>query len=470
VLVEQVQLVVNNQQASSDSVQPSSTPIPKRPAWRTEPEIDAERQQFLRQRLTIVPDIQQAIYPFKDVRLTRADVEWLLITHEQGHGPVDWSDPSQSERQGIDLRGADLSHVNLRGLPLARLCGGMTQEEWIATTLEQRTLAGVHLEHADLSDAHLEGAILRGAFLQNASFRQAHLEQAVLFQAHVEQAYLRRAHLEGANLMYAHLEGTYFRKAWLTGADLRHAICDNATTLEKVTLNDRKWRCVLLADVHWDDCNLSILDWRHSVPLGDETLARSLSIQADSKKSLQEKHRHLDTYQAAARANRQLANAMRAQGMNDESIPFAYRAQVLQRAVLWRRLLWGMDAFPVERRPHHGFRRNAQKVLRRIGMGAAYLFSWFLDMLAGYGYKPERSLGIYMLTILFFTLIYLFAGALPFGEALVFSVTAFHGRGFLPGPFTLASPITALAALEAVIGLFIEISFIATFTQRFFGR
>jgi len=27
-----------------------------------------------------------------------------------------------------------------------------------------------------------------------------------------------------------------------------------------------------------------------------------------------------------------------------------------------------------------------------------------------------------------------------------------------------------LAALEAVIGLFIEISFIATFTQRFFGK
>lgn len=460
--------MVNNQQASSDEAQSFSTL--QRPAWRTEVEIDDARQHFLRERLSMTPDIFQGIYPFKDVRLTRADVEWLLITHEQGRGPVDWSDVAQRERQGIDLRGADLRHVNLRGLPLANIRGGLSKSEWIATSLEQREQAGVHLEHADMSEAHLEGAVLRGAFLQRASLRTTRLEQATLFQAHMEQAYLRMAHLEGAILMYAHLEGAYLRKAKLTGADLRHAMCDNTTILEKVTLNDRKWGCVLLADVHWNDCNLAILDWQHSVPLGDEALARSLSIQADSKKGLREKQQHLDTCQAAARANRQLANAMRAQGMNDEAIPFAYRAQVLQRAVLWRRLLWGMEEFPLERRSHHGLRQHVHRLVQRIPMGVGYLFSWFLDILAGYGYKPERSLGIYLLIVSLFTLLYLFAGALPLREALIFSVTAFHGRGFLVGPFTLASPITAFAALEAVVGLFIEISFIATFTQRFFGR
>src|ERR1700676_5402356 len=97
------------------------------PAWRTEAEIDSERQQFLRQRLMIVPDIQQGIYPFKDVALTRADVEWLLIIHEQGRGPIEWSDPAQRERQGLDLRGANVQHVNLRGLPLARLRGGLAR-------------------------------------------------------------------------------------------------------------------------------------------------------------------------------------------------------------------------------------------------------------------------------------------------------------------------------------------------------
>ena len=54
--------------------------------------------------------------------------------------------------------------------------------------------------------------------------------------------------------------------------------------------------------------------------------------------------------------------------------------------------------------------------------------------------------------------------------ALVFSVTSFHGRGFFPGGISLDNPLTELAAAEAVIGLIIEISFIATFTQRFFGK
>src|SRR5215472_11624519 len=63
--------------------------------WRTEPEIDSERQKFLDERRQITPDMTEGLYPFKDIKLTRADVEWLLATHENGKGPVDWSDSSQ---------------------------------------------------------------------------------------------------------------------------------------------------------------------------------------------------------------------------------------------------------------------------------------------------------------------------------------------------------------------------------------
>src|SRR6266566_949189 len=54
--------------------------------WRTEPEIDRERQVYLAKRRLITPDIEQGIYPFKAIepKLTRADVEWLLATHENG--------------------------------------------------------------------------------------------------------------------------------------------------------------------------------------------------------------------------------------------------------------------------------------------------------------------------------------------------------------------------------------------------
>src|SRR5436189_299217 len=92
--------------------------------WRKEPEIDLQRQAELAQRRAIVPDIERGIYPFKGVKLSRADVEWLLVTHENGRGPVVWSDEGQRGRNGLDLRGADLRGVDLSRLPLACLCAG----------------------------------------------------------------------------------------------------------------------------------------------------------------------------------------------------------------------------------------------------------------------------------------------------------------------------------------------------------
>jgi len=59
---------------------------------------------------------------------------------------------------------------------------------------------------------------------------------------------------------------------------------------------------------------------------------------------------------------------------------------------------------------------------------------------------------------------------LSFIGAIIFSITAFHGRGFFPGGFGYDDLVTILAATEAVVGLLIELSFIATFTQRFFGK
>ena len=73
-----------------------------------------------------MPNIGQHVYPFKNISLSRADVEWLLATHENGRGPVDWSDERQRERKGLDLRGANLYGVNLSNLPLACMQGGLS--------------------------------------------------------------------------------------------------------------------------------------------------------------------------------------------------------------------------------------------------------------------------------------------------------------------------------------------------------
>jgi hypothetical protein len=251
------------------------------------------------------------------------------------------------------------------------------------------------------------------------------------------------------------------------GTDLRFAFFDSATNLERVEFGEEESGLVWIADVQWGGVNLSMVDWTRVNMVGDEYMACQAVTRAGETK---ERRKLLEDYRAAVRANRQLANAMRAQGMNEEAVPFAYRAQVLQRKVLWRQMLWGqVESLQPAMQPAGAWQRG-KELLWRIQKFGASIFSWFLDVLAGYGYKPGRSLLVYLLVIAAFALCYYGLGQLAPREAFIFSVTSFHGRGFLPGPFALSSPITALAALEAIIGLFIEISFIATFTQRFFGR
>src|SRR5258708_37382446 len=65
--------------------------------WRWEPEGDEERQRFLAERGAVKPDIAAGVYHFKDIKLDRADVEWLFATHENGRGPLDWADDDQRD-------------------------------------------------------------------------------------------------------------------------------------------------------------------------------------------------------------------------------------------------------------------------------------------------------------------------------------------------------------------------------------
>jgi hypothetical protein len=186
-----------------------------------------------------------------------------------------------------------------------------------------------------------------------------------------------------------------------------------------------------------------VVDWMHMKMLGDEFDARQM------KKYNREtivRESQLNMYHSAVRANRQLAVVLRDQGLNEEANRFAYRGHVLQRKVLQQR----------------------QKYLH-------YLGSWLLDLLAGYGYKPWRSVVSYLVIIFGFMSLYLLNAHfstphLSWDEALVLSVSSFHGRGFFTQNITLGDTYARLAAAEAVVGLLIEISFIATFTQRFFGK
>ncbi len=488
--------------------------------WRTEPEIDAARQKFLAERRSVEPDYEQGIYPFKEIKLSRADVEWLLATHEDGLGPVDWNDERQREREGLDLRGADLRREDLRNLPLACMCGGFRGyeynefEEWIEeaekfgesaaihleeanlqsadliaanlsfahledasfmdTHLERALLCGVHLERAvlqgvhleaaslidahmescflnfahlegaNLCSAHLENTLLQSAYLEKATLRYTHLEGAILYESQLKGADLEcalRTHLEGANLSEAHLEKADIRYAHLEGGILCRAFFDSVTKLDNIVFSNKQYGSASLSDVHWGDVNVAVVDWSSLSKLGDEQTARQLYVNRRLKGSIS----HLNGFKMTTRAYRQLEVILRNHGLEDAA-RFTYRAQLMQRKVFWYQ----------------------SKFLSFFG-------SLFLDLLSGYGYKPLRCFIAYLLVIFAFATAYFIIShkvgpvISPLGS-VVFSMTSFHGRGFFPGGIGLDDPLTVVAALEAFIGLLIEVTFIATLTQRLFGK
>jgi hypothetical protein len=366
-------------------------------------------------------------YPFGGVKLDRADIEWLLVTHQDGNwlrqGITSRNVGTKLKiRQGLDLRGAVLSGVDLRRLPLTQLRGGLSSEEWRASTEEGREAGAIHLEGANLSRADLV------------------------------EAELRSAHLEGANLSHVRLDGASLRGAHLGATDpnspptdLRYAYFDRASTLDNVVEAGRKPGYFCLADIRWGEVNLSVVDWQLVTMLGDELVARKRLAAPGQRKS---KAQRVSEFATAVRAYRQLAAQLRNQGLNEAADRFAYRAQVLQRQVLRR--------------------QGIRKVLTFYG-------SLLLDLMSGYGYKPLRSFAAYLLVVIGFATVYLAIGSsgvhvLSWNEALIVSLTAFHGRGFFATAFQPGDPQAAVAAGEAVLGLLIEITFIATFTQRFFSR
>lgn len=429
----------SSQTITATAVQATTTsvcPHPEAVGTRWGDPITEERQAELRavaeqqKEWVAKPDAERGNSLFKDVKLTAADVYWLA---EQSGRDDEGGVPN------LHLEGADLSWTHLEGVVLYKvhLEGANLNRAY----LEQARLNTAHLENARLHGTNLEGTNLGAAHLEQAGLNVAHLEGAVLGMAelvgavlggaHLQNADLMGANLEGASLYGAHLEGSDLSRAQLSGASLQQAWLDSRTVLTGTALD----ATTILGDIQWSGVgtvNLSQIDWGKVTRLGD-------------KQGVELRSKAVD-HEAVVRAYRQLAAQLRAQGMNEVADRFLYRSQVLQRRVLLRRL--------------------------RIPQ---YLGSWLLDLISGYGYRPMRSFITYVLVILAFAAAYFTIGgangqSLSWNEAIVISMTAFHGRGFFSAVFQPGDLQAAVAAVEAFIGLLIEIVFIATFTQRFFAR
>lgn len=351
--------------------------------------------------------------PYQGVPIRmQGELTWVLRERN-------WSgDPDLPDvKQRPDLRGASLVDADLSGTSL------------FSAVLSDADLTSANLNGADLISAILSGAVIEDATLSGTSLRGADLSGASL----------TNADLSGADLRIATLSGTSLVGADLSGANLTSARMDGSTTLNGVTLDGK----TQLGDVRWNGVPLTrVSTWPSR--LGDE----------QAIKAAKNRRERIAAYRDAARAYRGLSIALRGQGLLIQASDYRLREQVLERkaSVLEGKLL-------------------------------GWIFSWLLDLIAGYGERPVRSFVAYLSVLFGFAGAYFAVtnGLFTFGsvatttqplqwyEAVILSISAFHGRGFFQPVQSLGDPVAILAAFEALIGLFIEITFIATFTSRFFG-
>lgn len=270
---------------------------------------------------------------------------------------------------------------------------------------------------------------------------------------HLEGAILTDAHLEGAILIGARLEGAILYRAYLKGADLREASFDTASYLNEAHL-DR----AVLDRVSFDGANLAAVDWSEVQRLGDELDAdRAAGRHAATARPLRE--RRGGDYRAAGRAYRSLSLALRAQGLAADATRFHYRAQLMDRKALF----WAASDH-----------LSARRVVAATRTGGHWLASLALGVFAGYGDYIGRLFLTYALVICGFAALFFkvsdqsvtWAHAL---DMLTLSITAFHGRGLLLPHVAVTEGMAWLAGGEAVLGLLIEVLFVAAFVRRVTG-
>jgi len=352
---------------------------------------------------------------------TRGELSWIM--RERG-----WNEGGAAMRVDYrDLRDTDIS-ADVSGIDLSFA-----------------NLSRAFIDAASFSGADLGLANLSGAFIGEANFSGANLGLANLNGSYIFGA------STGTNFSQANLSGATLSGAMITadfsGANLTRARMDASTVLGVSARGKhagvRIAGTTRLLDVSWNGSILALVNWNEVPRLGDEEDIQTARTGTE----------RVQAYRDAARAYYGLAKALETQGLTAPALRYRRRQHQLERAAL----------------------------LHEFKLGQ-WLFSSLLNLVSGYGDRPLRALGVYLAVVLSFAGVYFgitapgspifFSGSQPLNlhEALVFSLSSFHGRGFFPQTISLGDPVATIAALEAIVGLFIELVLIATFTRRLFER
>jgi hypothetical protein len=353
---------------------------------------------------------------------SRGELQWILS--ERRWQPFGFAQDGATQSDAPDLR-------------LTALRGDLRQVD-----LTGADLTNANFDRTNLAGASLRWANLRGAFVYFADLREADLGIADMRGALVYYTDFRGADLEASDLSGALLTGDF------RGVTFKRARVDAATVFggepgdEDVRI--RMDANIQVIDVSWNGAILARINWDEVPRLGgDEAAIQKAATRTE----------RVAACLNAARAYRELAKTLEAEGVTAPALRYRRRQHQLERTAL----------------------------LQDVKLGQ-WLFSQLLNLVSGYGDQPGRAILCYLAVVGAFTAVYWaitnqavsvvqsHSAHLAWYEALVLSISSFHGRGFFPSLLSLGDPIALVAAAEAIIGLFIELVFIATFTQRFFAR
>jgi uncharacterized protein YjbI with pentapeptide repeats len=435
------------------------------------------------------------------------------------------ADLSDSYLNGVRLDGVTARYVRLdraEGFSASLRDADLAHASFAKANFTGADFVNCYAQSCTFDEASLQGTILNGADLTSSSFQKASLSTALL----------RGACLQSCNFVGANLDGVEMTaRTRLDGVRLWGA--DGAAQLVDIIWNEADVSHINWAGVKALGDELDAIRLReHNTDTfrKDKQQLRSLTKQWRSAKPLQrlrkfkkqlaedkldeagvaEARSFLEKYEKlsddianaeavaersyfglgmvppaverAIRSNRQVGLVLRNQGINEQAVKFQYRAERLKRLLLKAELRGPVYGFSHSIKGPKWWRSVVDTIEKVPGWISRYVIfairysvSWLFDATCGYGYKPLNAVGCYVIVIAGFGLGFSSLSGVAFWpNALAFSVTSFHGRGFetLINGSNGSIPHGAvfLAAFEAVIGLLLEVTFIASFTRRVFDR
>ncbi|NQT22210.1 MAG: pentapeptide repeat-containing protein [Candidatus Omnitrophica bacterium] len=305
-------------------------------------------------------------------------------------------------------------------------------------TLSSKIKTGISLKGANLSKVVLRNLDLSRSDFSGAILSRADLSGSSLFDTNLKGAELLGANLSGSDLTSASLEGADLTKSNLFGARLWHADLKSANLIEANLSSTDLWGTRLF-DVrlwHTNLTNVSSLS-RENFTHRKNRYTTHCRINEQGILSSEDGYRSLKRH-------------FLARGRYNEASWASYKE------------------------------KNQEKALLKKNRNPAYLPSLIMNILCGYGEKPNRIIMSSFFVVVGYATIYKILGAiraadtpayiLSMGDYIYYSVITFTTVGY--GDFIpKAAPLfRLLAASEAFIGTFMIGLFIFTLARKYAAR